>query len=85
MSDSTKTVIIIDGKEVKVETGGKNTVVKNFGVNTIYASASPNFMAGADGVAEIQDGEEEIIYGTNGTVYLLGTGRVCRAQCTGIS
>ena len=72
--------VTLDGGESKIETGGQNTVVKNLGAGTIYASAFPDITAGADNVAEIASGAGEVIYDTHGTVYLLGTGRV---QLTG--
>ena len=72
--------VTLDGSEVKIETGGQNTIVKNLSTDTIYASAFPNITAEADNVAEIASGTGEVIYGTHGTVYLLGKGRV---QCTG--
>lgn len=69
--------VTLDGSEVKVEgLGGQNTIVQNLGGSAVYASASPGVEAGADGVAEISAGGGINLYGTNGTVYLLGSGKV---------
>lgn len=73
--------VTLNGGEVKAEgLGGQNTIVQNLGGSAVYASASPGIEAGADGVAEIPAGGGINLYGTNGTVYLLGSGRV---QLTG--
>lgn len=73
--------IPLDGTEIKAEgMGGQNTIVRNLGDTTIYASASPGVTADADGVAEIPAGGALNIYGTRGTIYLKGVGK---AQLTG--
>lgn len=73
--------VILSGTEVKVDgLAGQNTVIKNLGSSAVYASVSPGISPGADGVAEISAGGVENLYGTNGTVHLLGSGRV---QLTG--
>lgn len=71
----------LENAEVKAEgLGGQNTGILNLGSEPIYASASPNITAGADGVAEIPAGYGFMLYDTRGTVYLLGSGKV---QLTG--
>ena len=75
-----KTVDIV-GSEVKVEDlGGQNAAVKNLGSGSIYVSTKPNITAGADNVIEIPAGAGEVVLDANGTVYIVGTGKV---QCTG--
>ena len=76
----TKTVNL-NGDEVKVEgLGGYNTVVKNLGGSAIFASAYPGITEGADNVVEIPAASGEVVFDTNGTIYLSGSGKV---QCTG--
>lgn len=76
----TKTVILT-GAELRVEgLEGQNVIVQNLGTNTIYASINPNITPDADNVIEIPAGGGVNVYGANGTIYLMGTGR---AQCTG--
>lgn len=73
--------VTLKGEEVKVQNlGGFNTVVHNLGLQAIYASKYPNITAGADNVAEIPANGAKLISTTNGTVYLLGTGK---AELTG--
>ncbi len=75
-----KTVDIV-GTEIKVEDlGGQNVAVKNLGSGSIYVSTQPNITAGADNVIEIPAGAGEVVLDANGTVYIVGTGKV---QCTG--
>lgn len=70
-------IVEISGEQ-KVECpSGQNTIVKNLGTNVIYASAEP---ITENNAAEIAPGAGEVIYDTNGTVYLSGEGRV---QLTG--
>lgn len=76
----TKTVNL-NGSEVKVEgLGGHNTVVKNLGGSAIFASACPEITEGADNVVEIPAASGEVVFDTNGAIYLSGSGKV---QCTG--
>lgn len=78
----TKTAVLT-GSEFEVsDLGGQNVAVKNLGDGAIYASPYPNVIAGADNVVEIPAGSGEVVLDANGTVYLLGTGKV---QCTGTS
>ena len=73
--------VTLTGLELCVEgLGGQNTVIQNLGGSTVYASAEEGVVPGADGVAEIPAGGVHNFYGTNGTVWLLGNGRV---QLTG--
>lgn len=68
--------IALSGAEVKLDgLGGTYANVLNSGVDVVYASASPNIVAGADGVTPITAGGSVIVE-CNGTVYLLGTGSV---------
>lgn len=75
-----KTVVLTGAESAVNGLGGSNVAVKNLSAGTIYASAFPNVTAGADNVAEIPSGGGEIILGANGTIYILGSGKV---QCTG--
>lgn len=69
--------VTLDGGEHKVEgLGGQNTVIVNRGSATLYASASANVTPDGDNTAAIPSGGVMNLYGTNGTVYLLGTGKV---------
>ena len=71
----------LTGSEVKVtDLGGQNAAVKNLGSGSIYVSTKPNITAGADNVIEIPAGAGEVVLDANGTVYIVGTGKV---QCTG--
>ena len=73
--------VTLTGSEVKVTNlGGQNAAVKNLGSGSIYVSTKPNITAGADNVIEIPAGAGEVVLDTNGTVYIVGTGKV---QCTG--
>lgn len=68
--------VTLKGSELKVEgLGGFNTFVQNLGSVVLYASKFPGISAGADNVAEIPAGSGKLISTTNGTVYLLGTGK----------
>lgn len=69
--------IKLNGSEIKVTgLGGDNTEIVNNGSETIYASKLPNITAGGDDVISIPTGGIDGLYGTRGTVYLLGSGNV---------
>lgn len=73
--------VTLNGSEIKVsELEGQNVIVQNLGTSAIYASINPNIAPDADNVIEIPAGGGVNVYGANGTIYLMGTGR---AQCTG--
>ena len=73
--------VVLEGAEVCV-TGldGQNTIVKNLGEKSVFASAFAGVSEGADNVVEIPAACGEVLYDTHGTVYLSGTGKV---QITG--
>lgn len=72
----TKTVVL-DGTALRISGLGKNnTLVINNSNGPVYASRQPNIEAYADDVIEIPAGARDTVVGTNGTVYLLGSGRV---------
>lgn len=75
-----KTVTLTGSETTVSGLQGFNTAVHNLGEGTIYASKYPNITAGADNVAEIPAGSAKLISTTNGTVYLLGSGK---AELTG--
>lgn len=76
----TKT-IALTGAEVKItDLGGQNVAIKNLSAGSIYASAYPDIVVGADDVIEISSYCGELLLDAHGTVYLLGSGK---AQCTG--
>ena len=56
--------------------GGQNTALQNLGSSTVYASADPGIEAGSDGVMAIPAGAIATYPGTNGTIYLRGSGKV---------
>ena len=69
--------INLTGSEIKVtELGGDNTEIFNNGSGIIYASKLPNITVGGDDVIAIPAGAIDGLYGTHGTIYLLGTGGV---------
>lgn len=69
--------INLTGSEVKVtELGGDNTEIFNNSGDNVYASKLPNITFGGDEVIAIPAGAIDGLYGTRGTVYLLGTGSV---------
>ena len=73
--------VTLDGGELKVESlNGQNTIIVNRGTATLYASIDPDIVPDGDNVAAIPTGGAMNLHGTNGTVYLLGTGK---AQLTG--
>lgn len=69
--------VTLSGIEVEIAgLGGFNTIVHNLSDEAVYASKYPNIKAGADNVAEIPAGVAKLISTTNGTVYVLGTGKI---------
>ena len=69
--------VTLEGDELKVdELGGKNTVITNQSGLTLYASAFPDVEPNNNNVATILSGGVMNLHDTNGTVYLLGTGKV---------
>ena len=75
-----KTIVLTGAEEKLTDLVGQNVVIKNLSAGSIYASAYPNIVAGADNVIEIPAGSGENLHDVHGTVYLLGVGKV---QCTG--
>ena len=73
----TSKTIALTGAETRVDYGGgTNAWLRNDGTDVIYASTTSGITAGADGMVSIPAGQAAAIYGTFGTVYLLGTGSV---------
>lgn len=73
--------VTLTGEELEVKNlCGFNTLVHNLSDGAVYASKYPNIEAGADNVAEIPPGAAKLLSTTNGTVYLIGTGK---AELTG--
>lgn len=69
--------INLNGSEMKfTELGGDNTEIINNSNGIVYASKSPSIKVGGDDVIAIPAGAIDGLYGTHGTVYLLGTGSV---------
>lgn len=69
--------INLNSSEIKVTgLGGDNTEIFNNSCDTVYASRLPNIVVGGDEVIAIPAGAIDGLYGTHGTVYLLGTGSV---------
>lgn len=69
--------VILDGAEMRVTgLGGQNTMIVNFGGAMLYASVRPDIVPDGKGAAAISAGGAMNLRDTNGTVYLLGTGKV---------
>lgn len=69
--------INLTGSEMKItELGGDNTEIFNNSSSIVYASKLPNITVGGDEVIAIPAGAIDGLYGTRGTVYLLGSGSV---------
>ncbi len=69
--------VTLDGSEYKVEgLNGQNTEIINKSSGAVYASKSPGVVPEEDGVIEIAANTRDGLHGTNGTLYLLGTGKV---------
>ncbi len=71
-----KTVTLSGAEQMITGLEKNNTLVINNSEAPVYASNKPNVQAFADGVIEIPAGARDTVVGTNGTVYVLGTGRV---------
>ena len=72
---NTKT-ITLTGSEQEIRIAGQNCDIRNDGTEIIYAASEPSIVAGADGVLSVPVGQSAKLLGTDGTVYLLGTGSV---------
>lgn len=69
--------VTLTGSEAKVEgLGGQNTLIVNRGSENIYVSAYADIVPYGDNVALVLPGSAMNLCDTNGTVYLLGTGKV---------
>lgn len=68
--------ITLGGAEQEIRITGQNCDVRNDGAETIYISAKPDIVAGADGVLSVPIGQAAKLLDCRGTVYLLGTGIV---------
>ena len=77
MSKRNIKTVVLDGSELCVSgLGGQNTALQNLGSSTVYVSADPGIEAGGDGVMTIPSGAIATYPGTNGTIYLRGSGKV---------
>ncbi len=69
--------VTLNGTELKIDgLCGQNTIIINKSGGAVYASNAPGIVPEADGVIEIPAGGRDGLYGTHGTVYLSGTGKV---------
>ena len=69
--------VILSGEEQRVDgLGGQNTVIVNFGSAALFVSSKPDIIPDGDDVVTISPGNAANLYDTNGTVHLLGTGKV---------
>lgn len=69
--------VTLNGSEMCVEgLGGQNTAIINKSGGAVYASVNPNIVPEGDNVIEIAAGDRDGLYNTNGSLYLLGTGKV---------
>ena len=68
--------ITLGGTEQEIKLAGQNCDIRNDGAETVYISAKPNIVAGADGVLSVPVGQAAKLLDCRGTVYLLGTGIV---------
>lgn len=73
---STKTIILENVETSVTGLTGSNTLVINNSSDPVYASRNEGITPYTDEVIEIAAGARDTIVGTNGTVYLLGSGRV---------
>ena len=73
---TSKTITLTGAETRAVYSGGSNAWLRNDGADVVYASAAPGIAAGTDGVVSIPAGQAAVVYGANGTVYLLGSGSV---------
>ncbi len=69
--------VTLNGAELKIDgLTGQNTIIINKSSGAVYASNAPGIVPEADGVIEIHAGGRDGLYGTHGTVYLSGAGKV---------
>lgn len=71
-----KTVTLTGAEQCVTGLDGQNTRIINKSDSAVYASLSPDIVPEADGVIEIAANSWDGLYNTNGTLYLLGTGKV---------
>lgn len=71
-----KTINLMGSEMMVTKLGGDNTEIFNNSEGTIYASKLSNITIGGDEVIAILAGVIDGLYGTHGTLYLLGTGSV---------
>ena len=72
----TKTVILSGTEQTVTGLEKNNTLVVNNSDAPVFAGNKPKIEPYADNVIEIPAGARDTVIGTNGTVYILGTGRV---------
>lgn len=69
--------VTLNGEELRIDgLSGQNTIIINKGSSAVYASNAPGIAPEADGVIEIPAGGRDGLYGTHGTLYLSGSGKV---------
>lgn len=71
-----KTINLTNTETKITELGGDNTEIINNSSGIVYASKMPNITVGGDDVIAIPAGSIDGLYGTHGTVYILGSGSV---------
>lgn len=71
-----KTITLTGAEQCVMGLDGQNTRIINKSDSAVYASLSPDIVPEADGVIEIAANSWDGLYNTNGTLYLLGTGKV---------
>lgn len=74
MSKLNYKTVTLSGAEQEVRISGQNCDIRNDGADIIYAAGESGIAAGNDGVVSIPAGQAVKLHGTNGTVFLLGTG-----------
>lgn len=69
--------ITLDGTEERVENlGGRNVMIVNNSDSSVYASRYPNVTPYEDNVIEIRAGARDTVEDADGTIYVIGTGKV---------
>ncbi|MBQ8170535.1 MAG: hypothetical protein IJZ95_00955 [Oscillospiraceae bacterium] len=66
----------LTGTEQRIKLIGQNCDIRNDGTDTVYISRTPDIVPDADGVVSVPSGQAVKYHDINGTVCLLGTGKV---------
>lgn len=64
----------LTGQEVEVTCGKSDIAVRNDGTGTIYVSAEPGVVHGANGVVSVPEGGSAVVSSPGGKLYITGNG-----------